>query len=75
MPKQKTVTIKNTSAVTLQGVKPGGTINVPVAKDGVVKSRYWRNRIRDAKIDGCIEIVKEVVKEVVETVKPKKGDK
>ena len=65
MPKQKTVTIKNKSAVMLGGVKPDGTIAVPVGADGIVKSRYWRNRIRDAAIDSCVEIVKKV----------KKGDK
>jgi hypothetical protein len=30
--------------------------------------RFWRNRIKDSEIDGCVEIVKKVIK-------PKKKDK
>jgi hypothetical protein len=51
-----TVLIKNTSSVTLRGVKPGATVKVAIDRHGVAKDRYWRNRLRDAKIDGCVKI-------------------
>lgn len=29
------------------------------AKNGKPKERYWRNRLKDAAIDGCVEVVAE----------------
>ena len=26
-------------------------------KDGVIKDKYWRNRLEDSKIDNCVSIV------------------
>lgn len=36
--------------------KAGKIIRIP-DKDGIPTERYWRNRLRDSKIDNCIEIV------------------
>ncbi len=33
-----------------------GTITVP-DKNGVPLDQYWRRRLRDAKIDNCVEVV------------------
>lgn len=54
----KTVTIKNKSKVMLAGVKPGKTVKVPCDEHGTPLQKYWRNRIRDASIDDCVEVVK-----------------
>lgn len=37
----------------------GGEIQVDANRHGMPKQRYWRNRLRDAAIDGCVEIVKQ----------------
>ena len=39
---------------------PAGTIiNIKANKDGVPLDKYWRDRLKDSAIDGCVEIVKE----------------
>ena len=40
----------------LPGHKAGDTINVET-KGGVIRDRYWRNRLSDAKFDNCVSIV------------------
>ena len=35
-----------------------GTRNIMADSDGVPLDRVWRKRLRDAKIDNCIEIIK-----------------
>lgn len=35
----------------------GAEIEIEVSKTGIPKERYWRNRIKDAKIDNCVEVV------------------
>jgi len=37
---------------------PGDIITIPDVK-GVPTSEYWRRRLKDSKIDGCCEVVKE----------------
>jgi hypothetical protein len=34
-----------------------GTIDVPDV-DGIPTERFWRNRLKDAELDGCCEVVK-----------------
>ena len=58
--KENTITLVNKSDVILNGVKPGSTIMVKADKDGVPLDRYWRNRLRDAGMDGAVEVVKSV---------------
>lgn len=53
----KTIRIKNESAVILGGLKPGKERDIDVCKDGVPLDRYWRNRLRDAAKDNCIKVV------------------
>ena len=58
-------TIINKSSVTLHGVKPGDTKIIDVDQQNMPKEICWRKRIRDSKIDGCVElgsIVKKTVK-------------
>lgn len=51
----------------------GAEIEIDVSKTGVPLTRYWRNRLRDAKIDNCVEVVED--KKTSTKVKTeKKGD-
>lgn len=52
-----TITIKNTSGVVLNGVKPGASVKVKADGNGTPLDRYWRNRLRDSGLDGCVEVV------------------
>jgi len=36
-----------------------GTINVTTCPKGVVCDKFWRDRLKDAKTDGCVEVVNE----------------
>ena len=42
--------------IPMMGKKAGDTVSVET-KSGVIKDRFWRNRLADAKIDNCVEIV------------------
>lgn len=46
----------------LPGYRVGEQIKIPVDQHGTPRDKYWRKRLRDSKIDNCIEI-KEVKKE------------
>lgn len=38
--------------------KPKGSVQkIQVDKNGVPIDRYWRDRIKDAEIDGCVKLV------------------
>lgn len=50
-------TVKLKLNVPLQGHKAGKTLDFPTDANGVILDRYWRNRVRDAKIDNCVEKV------------------
>lgn len=43
----------------LRGNPEGSVVNVRVNKDGVPLDRYWRDRMKDSKTDGCVEMIKE----------------
>lgn len=51
----------------------GAEIEIDVSKTGVPLKRYWRNRLRDAKIDNCVEVV-EGKKPSAKVKTEKKGD-
>ena len=70
--KMAKVTIINKSSSMQNGVKPGGKTQIEVDKDGTPFELYWRRRFSDAKIDGCVEIIKEEVKK---KFKPKEDKK
>lgn len=52
------LTIKNNTSFDLNGVRAGKTGKIPCDEHGMPLDKYWRNRLRDAKIDGCIEVLK-----------------
>jgi hypothetical protein len=41
----------------LRGYQAGASIPIKVDKDGTPIDRYWRDRLKDAKKDNCVEIV------------------
>jgi len=43
--------------IPMRGFLVGQIAHVEVDKDGIALDPFWRNRIRDSKIDNCIEIV------------------
>ncbi len=54
----------------LGGKKKGAIITVEIDSNKVIKDQYWRRRLEDAALDGCVEIVKnDIVKN------ENKGDK
>ena len=42
--------------IPMMGKKAGDTVKCKT-KSGVIVDRFWRNRLGDAKIDNCVEIV------------------
>lgn len=42
----------------LRGYAPGQTIQIEVDESGVPLERYWRDRLKDAQADSCVELVK-----------------
>ena len=62
----KFVTIENKSKVSLHGLKPGGKKQIEVDDNGTPKNYHWRRRVKDAKIDGCVQIIKEKKEDKVE---------
>ena len=38
---------------------PGAIARVPVDDVGVPLEKFWRDRLRDAEIDSCVEVVEE----------------
>lgn len=42
----------------LKHYKKGDIVNIEIDINGLAIDRYWRNRIKDSKIDGCVEYVK-----------------
>ena len=73
--KMAQVMIRNKSDVPLHGLQPGKVIQIEVKGNGSPKDKHWRRRLRDAKIDGCVEIVEEKKIEVKKIIKPKEDKK
>lgn len=42
----------------LGGKKKGTIITVEIDSNKVIIDQYWRRRLQDAALDGCVEIVK-----------------
>ena len=42
----------------MAGYEAGHTVTVQTDDSGVPLEKFWRRRIRDAKIDNCVEVVK-----------------
>ena len=51
----KTIRIKINKQ--MHGYPPGFTARVPVDDNDVPLDKVWRDRLRDAEIDACVEIV------------------
>lgn len=43
----------------LKDHKVGDIVTIDTDKDGTPLSRYWRDRVKDAQIDNCIEFIQE----------------
>ena len=39
------------------GLHVGKQIAIPCDADGIPKEQFWRRRLRDSKIDGCVEVI------------------
>ena len=46
----------------LRGLKAGTTIGIKTDKNGTPLERYWRDRMKDARTDNCIVVVKKKAK-------------
>ncbi len=46
----------------LGGKKKGTIITVEIDSNKVIIDKYWRRRLEDAALDGCVEIVKKEIK-------------
>ena len=64
------ITVKNAALAESLGLAPGETVAVE-CRDGVPVTREWRNRLKDSKIDRCVEVKTTTSK----PDKPKKEDK
>ena len=42
----------------LKDYRVGQEIEIEVDQDGVPLGRYWRDRLKEAEIDGCVEFAK-----------------
>jgi flagellar basal body L-ring protein FlgH len=49
----------------MSAYKVGDIITVPIDEKGTPKSLFWRRRLKDAKMDGCCEIVRPVTNKIV----------
>ena len=54
----KTIELRVMTQHPLHGVAKGKIITVSVDQNGIPFDKNWRKRLRDSKIDGCVEIVK-----------------
>lgn len=57
----------------LNGKNPG-VIRVACDADGEPKERFWRDRIEDAKLDNCVEIIPEASDEPNKSKKSKEKE-
>lgn len=53
----------------LNGHLAGYILNIDCDDKGIPLDQYWRRRLRDSKIDSCVEIVKEPAKDKPAQVK------
>lgn len=68
--KQKTLMLKLN--VALRGHRAGEIIRLRTDNNGIMLDTYWRRRLKDAEIDGCVEIMNTPKKQ---TKKSDEGDK
>lgn len=46
----------------LRGYSAGAQVNVRVDKKGIPLDPYWRDRLKDSRIDNCVEILPKIKK-------------
>lgn len=54
----ETMTLKIKTDHVLHGIPSGGTVKVEVDKEGIPFDKNWRRRLKDSKLDGCVEVIK-----------------
>ena len=42
----------------LPGYSPGQRVSIAVGSDGIPLLKFWRDRLKDAEIDGCVSVSK-----------------
>lgn len=52
------IKINNEALALALGEKPNAIVNVE-DKNGIPVKREWRNRLKDARIDNCVEVITE----------------
>lgn len=62
---KKQVKVKSEGLAKALGVKVDSVMTIECCKKGVPLVKEWRNRIRDSKIDNCIEVLKTPKKEAI----------
>ncbi len=58
----------------LRGLNAETIVTLRTDSHGTPLDSYWRRRLRDAEIDGCVEIVKETKAKKVTAETKKKGE-
>lgn len=72
---KREIQIENKSKVDLHGLRPGEKKKINVDPNGVPLDYHWRRRMKDALIDGSIEVVPEEKTESSSDKKIKKNKK
>lgn len=62
----KTIELRVKTEQPLHGVAKGNIVTVSVDRNGIPFDKNWRRRLKDSKIDGCVEIVTKAVKKATE---------
>jgi len=42
----------------MQGYETGREVTIECDRSGVPLEKFWRRRLKDAKIDNCVEVIK-----------------
>jgi len=58
----KYIELEIKSEVPLHGFNKGQIVKVKVDRNGTPYDKNWRRRLKDSKIDGCVEIIKSPAK-------------
>jgi len=51
-------------------LKAGTSMSIDANDKGVPLEKFWRNRLRDSKVDGCIEVISDSSSKTKEDKKP-----
>jgi hypothetical protein len=55
----------------LRGLPAGHIVKVK-CKDGLLLDQYWRRRLKDAAIDGCVEIIENKAESKIKNIAERK---